>query len=234
MLVMALDTATPAVTVGLVAWGDDGSASLAERVTVNPRAHGELLTPHVLEVLAETGHGLGEVDAIVVGCGPGPFTGLRVGMATAAAFGHACARPVYPVCSLDAVAVQADTDASVLVAIDARRKEVYWAAYGPMDGVGRSRLTGPHVDRPQDVPSRTAGLGIGFAAGEMADTHRDALGLEVIAPKYPTPLGLVRAASPALSTHAEPPPLVPLYLRRPDAELPGRRKSVLVNTGSGA
>lgn len=234
MLVMALDTATPAVTAGLVAWGDGVSTSLAERVTVNPRAHGELLTPHLLEVLAETGHQLGDVDAVVVGCGPGPFTGLRVGMATAAAFGHACGRPVYPVCSLDAMAAQADPDASVLVAIDARRKEVYWAAYGPVNGAGRSRLTGPHVDRPEDVPSRTAGLGVRFAAGEMADKHRAVFGLDVIAPQYPTPLGLVDAAGPVLSAQAEPPPLVPLYLRRPDAELPGRRKSVLGNTRSGA
>jgi tRNA threonylcarbamoyl adenosine modification protein YeaZ len=229
MLVMALDTATPAVTVGLVAWDDGAATSLAERVTVNPRAHGELLTPHLLEVLAEADHRIGDIEAIVVGCGPGPFTGLRVGMATAAAFGHACGRGVYPVCSLDAVAAQAEPDASVLVALDARRKEVYWAAYGPADGVGRSRLTGPHVDRPQDVPPQTAGLGIRFAAGEMADRHRDVLGVDVIAPKYPTPLGLVAAAGPALSTHAEPPPLVPLYLRRPDAELPGRRKAVLAD-----
>lgn len=234
MLVMALDTATPAVTVGLVAWGDGGPESLAERVTVNPRAHGELLTPQLLEVLAEAGHQLGDVDAIVVGCGPGPFTGLRVGMATAAAFGHACARPVYPVCSLDAVAAQAKPDAAVLVATDARRQEVYWAAYGPVDGAGRSRLTGPNVHRPQDVPSQLADLGVEFAAGEMAERHRAVFGVDVIPPVYPTPLGLVHAAIPALSAQADPAPLVPLYLRRPDAETPGPRKSVLATTRDGA
>lgn len=233
MLVIALDTATPAVTVGLVAWGDGGSTSLAERVTVHPRAHAELLTPHLVAVLAEAGHRLGDVAAIVVGCGPGPFTGLRVGMATAAAFGHACGLPVHPVCSMDAVAAQAEPDASVLVAMDARRKEVYWAAYGPVEGMGRGRLTGLHVDRPRDVGPKTAGLEIRFAAGEMADTLRTGLGIDVIAPKYPTPLGLVAAAGPALSKSMLPAPLVPLYLRRPDAELPGRRKSVLANTRSG-
>lgn len=233
MLVMALDTATPAVTVGLVAWDDGAPRSLAERVTVNPRAHGELLTPHLVEVLAQAGHGLDDVDAIVVGCGPGPFTGLRVGMATAAAFGHACARPVYPVCSLDAVAAQAEPDASVLVATDARRKEVYWAAYGPADGVGRGRLTGPHVNRPGDVRPRVVELGIEFAAGEMAAPHRAAFGIDAIPPEYPSPLGLVLAARPALSARADPPPLVPLYLRRPDAEMPGSRKSVLASARGG-
>lgn len=99
-------------------------------MTINPRAHGELLTPHLMEVLAEAGHGLADVDAIVVGSGPGPFTGLRVGMVTAAALGHACDVPVHPVCGLDAIAVQVPARAPLLVATDARRKEVYWAAYG--------------------------------------------------------------------------------------------------------
>lgn len=233
MLFMALDTATPAVTVGLVSWGDGAPESLAERVTVNPRAHGELLTPHLVDVLAEAGHRLDDVEAIVVGCGPGPFTGLRVGMATAAAFGHACARPVYPVCSLDAMAAQAEPDASVLVVTDARRKEVYWAAYGPADGAGRERLTGPHVDRPADVRPRVVELGIELVAGDMAGPHRAAFGIDVIPPAYPAPVGLVLAAAPALSARTEPPPLVPLYLRRPDAELPGPRKSVLARARSG-
>ena len=72
-----------------------------------------------------------EIDAVVVGCGPGPFTGLRIGMATAAAFGHALGVPVYGVCSLDAIGGQ--TTGEVLVVTDARRREIYWARY--RDGV---------------------------------------------------------------------------------------------------
>jgi tRNA threonylcarbamoyl adenosine modification protein YeaZ len=232
VLVIALDTSTPAVTAGLVAWDDNGPRPLAERVTVHPRAHGELLMPQLLEILAETGRRLADVDAIVVGCGPGPFTGLRVGMVTAAALGHAAGLRVYPVCGLDAVAAQVEVDASVLVATDARRKEVYWAAYGPSGVDGRKRLTGPHVHRPGDVPERIAGLGIGIAAGEMAGQHRDTFGLEVIGPSYPTAAGLVRASAAELVADADPSPLVPLYLRRPDAQDPGPRKPVTVDTST--
>ncbi|CAM05891.1 tRNA threonylcarbamoyl adenosine modification protein YeaZ [Saccharopolyspora erythraea NRRL 2338] len=214
MLVIALDTSTPAVTAGLVALEDGSARSLAERVTLNPRAHGELLTPHLTDVMAEAGRELAEVDAIVVGSGPGPFTGLRVGMVTAAALGHALDRPVHPVCGLDAIAARAATGEPLLVATDARRKEVYWAVYG----ADRARLTGPHVQRPADVPAETAGHGVTAAAGEMAGLF----GLDVVEPGHPTPLGLVEAAD----LDAPPQPLVPLYLRRPDAEAPGPRKQV--------
>lgn len=212
MLVIALDTSTPAVTAGLVALDDGGPRTLAQRVTINPRAHGELLMPQLLDVMTEAGHELADADAIVVGAGPGPFTGLRVGMVTAAALGQACGRPVHPVCSLDAIAAQADVTGQLLVATDARRKEAYWAAYS-----GRTRIDGPHVQRPADVPTE----GCTAAAGELAE----AFGLPVVEPRYPTPVGLVAAAEAALG--AEPAPLVPLYLRRPDAELPSKRKSVL-------
>ena len=210
VLVIALDTSTPAVTAGLVAVADGHARSLAERVTVNPRAHGELLMPHLLDAMTEAGHELSDVDAVVVGSGPGPFTGLRVGMVTAAALGQALDRPVHPVCSLDAIAAQAATGAPLLVATDARRKEVYWAAYDA-DG---TRRTGPEVRRPEDVPTD----GLAAAAGEMAGRF----GLDVVDVSYPTPVGLVTAAD----LSAAPQPLSPLYLRRPDAQAPGPRKQV--------
>ncbi|GAA0525220.1 tRNA (adenosine(37)-N6)-threonylcarbamoyltransferase complex dimerization subunit type 1 TsaB [Saccharopolyspora subtropica] len=217
MLVIALDTSTPAVTAGLVALDGGRPRALAERATINPRAHGELLMPHLLDAMAEAGHELADADAIVVGAGPGPFTGLRVGMATAAALGQACGRPVHPVCSLDAIAAEAAVDGPLLVATDARRKEVYWAAYD----ADRRRIDGPHVQRPADVPTS----GFTTAAGTMAEL----LGLAVAEPRHPTPVGLVAAAREALS--GEPAPLVPLYLRRPDAAEPGKRKSVLTRGG---
>jgi len=186
MLILAIDTATPAVTAGIVRL--DGVEVLAERVTVDARAHAERLTPNVLAALGEAGLAVGDLGAVVVGCGPGPFTGLRVGMATAAAYGHALGIPVHGVCSLDAIGV--DTVGEALVVTDARRREVYWARY--RDGV---RIAGPAVDGPADVPG---------AAEALARP-----------PIYPTAAGLVHAVT---DWTAEPAPLVPMYLRRPDAK----------------
>ena len=104
-MILAIDTATPAVTAGVVRL-DGESTVLAERVTVDARAHAEQLTPNVLAALADAGLTVNDLDAVVVGCGPGPFTGLRVGMATAAAYGHALGIPVYGVCSLDAIGIE--------------------------------------------------------------------------------------------------------------------------------
>jgi tRNA threonylcarbamoyl adenosine modification protein YeaZ len=185
-LILAIDTATPAVTAGVVRL--DGVEVLAERVTVDARAHAEQLTPNVLGALADAGVTVNDLNAVVVGCGPGPFTGLRVGMATAAAYAHALDIPVHGVCSLDAIAV--DTHGDALVVTDARRREIYWARY--RDGV---RVDGPAVNAPADVSG--------------AD---DALALP---PVYPGVAGLVRAVA---DWTAEPAPLIPLYLRRPDAK----------------
>lgn len=219
MLVIALDTSTPAVTAGVVELAADGPRTLAQRVTVNPRAHGELLTPHLREALAEAGYRLPDAEAIAVGSGPGPFTGLRAGMVTAAALGHALGVPVHPVCGLDAVAAVADGSGPLLVATDARRREVFWAAYS----AERERITGPHAQRPDEVPAEIAEHGISTAAGEKA---ADIAGCTAVGPSYPTPFGLVAVAAAELRSGAEPAPLVPVYLRRPDAAEPGPRKPV--------
>uniref|UniRef100_A0A5Q5BGI4 Peptidase M22, glycoprotease n=2 Tax=unclassified Mycobacterium TaxID=2642494 RepID=A0A5Q5BGI4_MYCSS len=199
-LVLAIDTATPAVTAGVVRRVDDGLSVLAERVTVDPRAHAERLTPNVLAAVREAGITVDDFTAVVVGCGPGPFTGLRVGMATAAAYGHALGIPVYGVCSLDAIGVA--TSGEALVVTDARRREVYWARY--RDGV---RVDGPAVNAPADVPP-----GATVAAG--SPDHAALFDVTVVGPQYPSVEGLVRAVT---DWAAEPDALVPLYLRRPDA-----------------
>jgi tRNA threonylcarbamoyl adenosine modification protein YeaZ len=199
-LVLALDTSTPAVTAGIVRLPD--GAVLAERVTHDARAHAERLTPNVLAALADAGLTMADLDAVVVGCGPGPFTGLRAGMATAAAYGHALGIPVRGVCSLDAIGVR--TTGDVLVVTDARRREVYWARY--RDGF---RTAGPAVNAPADVDDGPA------TAVAGSPEHAAPFGLPVSEPAHPTPAGLV-AAVPDWS---EPPaPLVALYLRRPDAK----------------
>jgi tRNA threonylcarbamoyl adenosine modification protein YeaZ len=232
VIVLALDTATPAITAGVVALHGGPPQTLAQRVTVNARAHGELLTPQIRQALAAADVPLSGLDAIVCGSGPGPFTGLRVGMVTAAAFGDALRLPVYPVCSLDAIAADVLTTDLVAsdkalaeplaVVTDARRREVYWAAY---DSAGR-RVDGPAVGRPAELVARLADLGVHRLAGEGARQYADVLGLPTIEPAYPSPHGLVAVAADALRTGATPDPLTPLYLRRPDAMESVPRKQV--------
>ena len=213
MHVLALDTATPAVTAGVVELTADGIVERSVRVAHDPRKHAELLMPGIVEACDEAGVALPDLAAIVTGVGPGPFTGLRVGMVTAAALGAALGVPVHGVCSLDAIA---NGLGAVLVVTDARRREVYWAAYGE-DG---RRTQGPHVDAPAVLLERMPH--VRAAAGGSAEVT----GLPVVGPSAPTPAGLVAVAAPALRAGVVPGPLEPLYLRRPDAQEPGARKRV--------
>ncbi|MEJ3653970.1 tRNA (adenosine(37)-N6)-threonylcarbamoyltransferase complex dimerization subunit type 1 TsaB [Actinomycetes bacterium KLBMP 9759] len=216
MLVLALDTATPAVVAGVVELTSSGAAQRSVQVASDARKHAELLMPGVLAACADAGVALREVDAVVAGIGPGPFTGLRVGMVTAAALGDALAVPVHGVCTLDAIAVGAGEP--LLVVTDARRREVYWAAY---DAEGR-RSSGPHVEAPATLVARIPELGVRAAAGESAQVT----GLPVRPPEAPSPAGLVAVAAAELLAGTVPGPLEPLYLRRPDAQEPGGRKRV--------
>ncbi|WP_327149716.1 tRNA (adenosine(37)-N6)-threonylcarbamoyltransferase complex dimerization subunit type 1 TsaB [Nocardia sp. NBC_01329] len=222
MLALAVDTATPAVTAGLVeleqaaagANTSDAALSrtLAARVLVDARAHAEALTPQILECLTEAGVSRTDIAAVVAGIGPGPFTGLRVGLATAAAFGDALGIPVYGVCSLDAIAVECAAGLGpgdeLLVVTDARRREVYAARY--RDG-GRTRVVGPEVCKPGELPV----AGATAVAGSPA--HTVLFDLPALSVQTPSPAALVQVAASALLSGASPEPLVPLYLRRPDA-----------------
>ena len=209
--VLAIDTATPAVIVGVLRRHDDGRIeTVAQRIAVGAHAHAELLTPNAVAAAGDAGLRLDAMDAVVVGCGPGPFTGLRVGMATAAAFGHALGVPVHGVCSLDAIG--GETRGEVLVVTDARRREVYWARY--RDGV---RVDGPGVAAAADVPRG----GAGQVAGSPA--HCALFGLPRVEPTRPSPAGLVAAVG---DWDGQPAPLTPLYLRRPDAKTLAERAAV--------
>lgn len=199
-MILTIDTATPAVTAGIARRTGSGVQVLASRITVDARAHAEQLTPNVVAAVADAGITFADLRAVVVGCGPGPFTGLRVGMATAAAYGHALDIPVYGVCSLDALAP--NVSGELLVVTDARRREMYWARY--RDGV---RVEGPQVSAPADIEP-----GSGAVAGPAAQTAL--FELAVVDAEYPTVAGLVAA----VDWSRPPGPLVPLYLRRPDAK----------------
>ncbi|WP_131771009.1 tRNA (adenosine(37)-N6)-threonylcarbamoyltransferase complex dimerization subunit type 1 TsaB, partial [Candidatus Protofrankia californiensis] len=188
MLLIALDTATPACSVALVdvdrvrtaGAADAGRESGADagrravRVTgralrqvVDPRRHAELLVPLVREVLDEAAVRPADLDAVVVGLGPGPFTSLRVGVVTAGVFADALGKPAYGICSLDGVG--ADIPGRVAVATDARRREVYWAVYA--DG---ARIAGPSVGRPQSVVDALREMSVDRVVGSGVALYPDA------------------------------------------------------------
>jgi tRNA threonylcarbamoyl adenosine modification protein YeaZ len=213
---LVVDSSTAAVTAAVAELDADRVVQLAARSTVDARAHGELLAPQAHAVLDEAGLRPHDLTAVVAGVGPGPFTGLRVGLVTAAALGQTLAIPTYGVCSLDALGFR--QDGTVLVATDARRREVYWAVY--RDGV---RLTGPEVAKPDALPKDAD-----YAVGEGAHRYAEIIGLPVRdEPRYPSPLALAILAADRVRAGKPSEPLTPLYLRRPDAVAASSRKPVL-------
>jgi tRNA threonylcarbamoyl adenosine modification protein YeaZ len=211
-VLLAFDTATPAVTVAL----HDGERVVASTTKVDARHHGELLAPGITAVLDEAWVVRQDVTAVAVGVGPGPFTGLRVGLVTARTLGLALDIPVYGVCTLDVLAAQAvDTGAvssPFLVATDARRKEVYWASY---DEQGR-RLDGPHVSRPADVATEQPVVGSGAVLYPDALPHH-------VGPEHPDAGVLAALVTDERVELLDP---EPLYLRRPDTSEPRAPKPV--------
>jgi tRNA threonylcarbamoyladenosine biosynthesis protein TsaB len=179
----------------------------------------------IAKVLADAGVPRTDLDAIAVGVGPGPYTGLRVGVVTARVLGSVLGLPVHGVCSLDIIAEAASPGREFLVATDARRQEVYWARY---DAAG-CRVAGPHVGRAGSIPG-AAELAVAGTGGPL---YPEAFG-QVIGPAYPDAgvlCRLVAGSLAPLSPGPSPghPPLLaadPLYLRRPDARVPGPPKRV--------
>lgn len=227
MPVLALDTSA-AVAVALLADG----VTLASRVVYEQRRHAEQLAPMIAEVLAATGTDRSALTAVVVGTGPAPFTGLRVGLVTARTLGLALGIPVYGVCGLDAVAAQAAADldlatgTEVLVVTDARRREVYWARYRVTPGtVGIELVAGPGVDSAAQVAA-DGRAGGAVVVGRGAGLYPDALPPVAGAPVDPDPAVLARLAL-ARCARGEQLPTEPLYLRRPDVMPPAGRKRAL-------
>ena len=211
MLILGLDTATPAVSVALV---DTAAGCIAESVVVDARRHGELLADGITAVLREAGADRSDLGAIAVGLGPGPFTGLRVGVVTAATLSDALGIPAYGTCSLDGLGT-----GERVAMTDARRREVYWARY---DATG-ARVDGPHVSKPAELVDELPDVAV---VGDGAQVYAELFaGLDVRSePRYPSAVAIVSAVAWRVGTAPE--PLVPLYLRRPDAEQPGPPKKV--------
>jgi tRNA threonylcarbamoyl adenosine modification protein YeaZ len=223
VVTLAVDTATGTLSVALVAEGpvshhaQTGVQVLATRSVPAERRHAELLAPTVRELIDSAGQ---RPDRIVVGVGPGPFTGLRVGVMTARALGQVWEVPVDGVCSLDAMGAAAHRQLAadqpgggpveVVAVTDARRREVYAARYR----AGR-RISGPHVLPPAQLAEqlRTHPARV---VGEGATRYPDLLGSG--APPWTPPAAqLVIALTGGLAVRLDP---LPLYLRRPDVTPP--------------
>ena len=224
MLLLAIDTATSAITVAL----HDGLTVLAESSTLDSRRHGEYLAPAMVEVLARAGRTAADVTAVVCGTGPGPFTGLRIGLVTARTFAYARGIPVFGVCSLDAMAHQAwlEDEASLgrscVVATDARRKEVYWARYDVTSN-GAIRRGPPMVAKAATIAAEVRGLPV---IGRGAELYAESFGRRVGALDV-SAAALADLAARMMATGEELAVPEPMYLRRPDATPPPLRKAAL-------
>lgn len=209
MLILAIDTSTSAITVAL----HDDTSVVAARSHLDPRAHAEWVAPLIEQCLTEAGLAPSDLTAVAVGNGPGPFTGLRVGIVTGLTMAHALGRPAYGVCSLDVIAEQAAplVEGDFLVATDARRKEVYWARYAVRSG-RVERLTEPAVDRPADLPDGVRAL---LTAGRGPELYPDLFTDAV--PVLDVDAAVLARVAVERAGAGVPMPVDPLYLRRPDA-----------------
>ncbi|HKU04331.1 MAG TPA: tRNA (adenosine(37)-N6)-threonylcarbamoyltransferase complex dimerization subunit type 1 TsaB [Arthrobacter sp.] len=223
MLILAIDTSAVA-SAALIS--EDAMEGVVDSfATEDTRSHAEVLAPGIEKLLAGAGVTGADIDAIVTGVGPGPFTGLRSGIATARTLAFVWNKPLYGLMSLDAIALEvAESTAGVpefLVATDARRKEVYWARYTLVEGQLPQLVDGPHVGFAADLPALPVfGAGAGLysdvlsANEDFAETQPDAASLGQFA------LAKLTAGLDLLDSS-------PLYLRESDAQVPGPRKRAL-------
>lgn len=242
---LAVDTSTNYVTCGIVQISANGQVSvLAERLVDNVRGHMELLTPNIQACLAEAELSPRDLHAVVAGTGPGPFTGLRVGMATAAAFGDALSIPVHGIPSAAATAWEHATSqvgskafGDYLIVSDARRREFYHSRMSFFPGLaGRlcsevqvpASVHAPDVvrDIQQEIDRWPLRVLSASAVAEQAEElfgSQEGCQIESV-DAHPTPRGLVLAALESLGSVpgllADAPALRALYLRRPDAKEP--------------
>ncbi|MFV0460375.1 MAG: tRNA (adenosine(37)-N6)-threonylcarbamoyltransferase complex dimerization subunit type 1 TsaB [Actinomycetales bacterium] len=226
-MLLALDTSA-AVSVALL----DHGRVLASRHAYDPRKHAELLSPFVQEVLGQAGVGLDEVDTIAVGQGPGPFTGLRVGLVTARVLAYANELVLHGLISLDGLAEGAATrlppgDFELIAATDARRREVYWARYLVRPGRQPERVDGPHVGPASGIEVGAA-VCVGRGTLLYPEHLPPAVSVEALAELDlldPTAadIGVVanrELADPAVAGLDGPRDPQPAYLRRPDVTEP--------------
>lgn len=222
-MILAIDTSSSFTSIAAVDGQEVGSFAEHD----DPRRHAEIIAPMLRTVLAEVQAQRGTFTAIACGIGPGPYTGLRVGIATAKALGLAWGIPVVGLCSLDAVAehyvAERAPRAPFRVAVDARRSEVYWARY---DEHGR-RQEGPLVGHREDVPDDglawVGPIGVHPDARWIARRVERLLATGVAMQEVDIELDIHGADGTSTSRALDGVELLPpspLYLRRPDAQEP--------------
>lgn len=215
MLLLALDASTPATSVALI---EDGIV-LCEQTHVDARRHAEVLASSLAAAFRDADRAVSDVQTVAVGVGPGAFTGLRVGIASALAIGDAQGIPVHGVLTLDAMAYASNVEGPFAVVIDARRKELFWASYeSPM-----ARSSEPAAATPQLIAERAGQLPvIGAQSTPYADMFAN-----VQPPALPSAGSLGKLAHQRLLKANPMLPPRPIYLRRPDTAPPSAPKSVL-------
>lgn len=221
MLILAIDTSA----VASAALVSDDAGVLDSFATEDTRSHAEVLAPGIRDLLSRAAVAGADIDAIVTGVGPGPFTGLRSGIATARTLAFVWNKPLYGVVSLDAIAVEVASSVAgiseFLVATDARRKEVYWARYAVSGDQLPELVDGPHVGFAAGLPGLPVfGAGAGLYATEL-QAHPD------FAETQPHAASLGRFAVAKLGLGEPLLDSTPLYLRESDAQVPGPRKRAL-------
>ncbi|KTR52406.1 tRNA (adenosine(37)-N6)-threonylcarbamoyltransferase complex dimerization subunit type 1 TsaB [Curtobacterium oceanosedimentum] len=185
--------------------------AVAECSTDDSRRHAEVIGPFLADVLAEAGITGTDVTGVVAGMGPGPFTGLRVGIAAARTFAAARGIPFLPLVSHDAIAADQAQDGPFVVLTDARRREVYWSVY---DQTG-TRVAGPGLAKPADLDEA-----IRASRADAVDWDRETVAT--------VPAGrLGSLAADRLASGAPFADDTPLYLRDPDVTVPGAPKRVV-------
>jgi tRNA threonylcarbamoyl adenosine modification protein YeaZ len=218
MLVLGIDTSSAVVAAAL----GDGDGVLATSAQAGAQAHGELLAPGIDEVLRAAGRAPRDLTHVVVGVGPGPFTGLRVGVVTGLVLGEALSIPVLGVCSLDVLAASAPDGLATGFAVvaDARRKEVHVARYG----ADRRRLDEPIVARPADLDEGIrSGPVVGPGAALYPEAFADVRSTAALEPGALAAVANEVARGSSAYVVLDP---SPLYLRRPDAVENAVRKRV--------
>lgn len=223
MIILGIETAT--ARVGCALGGVEGV--LAEFHTTRGRRHAETLAPAIEFVCRSADIDLSEVSVVAVDVGPGLFTGLRVGVATAKALAQALRVPMIGLSSLDLLAYPLRTSERMVVpVIDARRDEVYWSTYRQVPG-GIQRLTDYRLSTPRELAaelsaSRRPYMLVGDGAARYADQlGENGLDSGVEWSAYPSPGALVELAHPRAlrEEFVHPSELSVLYLRRSDAEI---------------
>lgn len=200
----------------------DGYTTLARAANDNPREHTEALSPMITEVAREAGATMNDLTGVVVGTGPAPFTGLRVGLITARTLAYALGIEVYGVPALAGVARVAFDDedlGEVTIVTDARRKEVYWARYAPVGAHDVRELSAPAVARPADLAARIGDHQVRGQGVVLYPEHFTGTPVDV----DPAALGRIARARLEADPGAHL-PTEPLYLRRPDIHQSQGRK----------